>query len=68
MRWRWSFNGAFTATVDAVRARCSKVKLWIHVDDGSGACPGWAVPYEASAASHPERVEAAWGVAAMTRY
>lgn len=55
------FHGAFTATVDAVRARCSKVKLWIHVDDGSGACPGWAVPYEASATSHPERVEATWG-------
>lgn len=55
------FHGAFTDTVDAVRARCSKVKLWIHVDDGSGPCPAWAVSYEASATSHPARVEAAWG-------
>ncbi|MES2398491.1 MAG: AMP-binding protein [Pseudomonadota bacterium] len=55
------FHGAFTDTVDAVRARCKKVRLWMHVDDGSGPCPGWAVTYEASAASHPERVEASWG-------
>lgn len=55
------FHGAFTATVDAVRARCKKVRLWIHVDDGSGLCPGWAVSYEASTTSHAERVEAAWG-------
>ena len=55
------FHGAFTATVDNVRARCGKVKLWLHVDDGTGPCPDWAVPYEVSSASHPARVEAAWG-------
>ena len=55
------FHGAFSVTVDNVRARCGKVKLWIHVDDGSGPCPDWAVPYQAAAASNPARVEAAWG-------
>ena len=55
------FHGAFTGTVEAVRARCSKVRLWLHVDDGSAPCPVWAAPYEASALSHPARVEAPWG-------
>ncbi|WP_421956466.1 AMP-binding protein [Polaromonas sp.] len=55
------FHGAFTSTVDAMRARCGKVRLWIHVDDGSMPCPDWAVPFEASATSHPAQVEAAWG-------
>ena len=55
------FHGAFTDTVDAVRARCRKVKLWIHVDDGGASCPGWAVSYDTLAISHPARVEAAWG-------
>ena len=55
------FHGAFTETVEALRGRCSKVRLWLHVDDGSAPCPAWAVPYEASAMAHPARVEAAWG-------
>ncbi|MES2535374.1 MAG: AMP-binding protein [Pseudomonadota bacterium] len=55
------FHGIFTETVDAVRARCNKVRLWLHVDDGSGACPEWAVPYEASALSCQTRVAAPWG-------
>ena len=37
------------------------VRTWLWVDDGSGACPSWATPYEDAAASHPERVEAPWG-------
>jgi fatty-acyl-CoA synthase len=55
------FHGAFTATVEAVRARCAKVRLWLHVDDGSAPCPVWAVPFETSAAAHPAQVETAWG-------
>ena len=55
------FHGAFTDTVQAVRARCTKVRLWLHVEDGSTPCPSWAVPFEASAMSHPARVEAPWG-------
>jgi 3-oxocholest-4-en-26-oate---CoA ligase len=55
------FHGAFTETVEAVRARCAKVRLWMHVEDGSVPCPPWAVPYEDAAWSHQTRVEAAWG-------
>ena len=55
------FHGAFTETVEAVRLRCDKVRLWLHVDDGSGPCPEWAVPFEASALSHGSRIEAPWG-------
>ena len=55
------FHGTFTSRVDAVRAQCRKLRLWIHVDDGSGPCPSWAVPFEVAATSHPSRVEAAWG-------
>jgi acyl-CoA synthetase (AMP-forming)/AMP-acid ligase II len=55
------FHGTFTATVEAVRARCGKVRQWIHVDDGSTACPDWAQPFEALATAHPARVEAPWG-------
>ena len=55
------FHGAFTETVESVRSRCSKVRLWLHVDDGSVPCPAWAVPYEASALAHPAPVAPAWG-------
>ena len=60
------FHAAFTDTVNAVRARCTKVRLWLwvtdtHANDNRAACPAWAVPYEASAQDHPARVEAAWG-------
>ena len=55
------FHGAFTATVEAIRARCNKVRLWVHVDDGSAPCPPWAVAYANAAQSHPARVEADWG-------
>ncbi|MBA2935279.1 AMP-binding protein [Sphingomonas sp. CGMCC 1.13654] len=40
------FHGAFAATIEAVRTRVSRVKRWLWVDDGSGPCPSWAVPYE----------------------
>ena len=55
------FHGAFADTVESVRSRCTKVRLWLHVDDGSAPCPAWAVPYEASALAHPAPVAPAWG-------
>ena len=55
------FHGAFTAVVEAVRARCTKVRLWMHVDDGTAECPPWATPFGAAALSHPVRVVAPWG-------
>jgi len=38
------FHGAFTPLVESVRARCHKVRLWLHVADGTHACPAWAEP------------------------
>ncbi len=54
------FHGAFTTRVEAVRARCPAVGLWIHVDDGTTPCPAWALPFDAAAAPEPATVRAPW--------
>ena len=36
-----------------MRHRCPLVRLWLHVDDGSGPCPPWAAPYEDAASATP---------------
>lgn len=43
------FHGCFSGTIERTKARVPDVKLWLWVDDGSGPCPDWAVPYETSA-------------------
>ena len=45
------FHGTFADRVDAVRGRVPTVTTWLWVDDGSGPCPDWAVPYEEAAAT-----------------
>ena len=55
------FHGAFTETVAELRGKLPKIRGWLWVDDGSGPCPEWAVPYEDVAGAHAERVEARWG-------
>lgn len=50
------FHGSFVPRVEAVRSRLPGVKHWIWVDDGSGACPEWAVDYEDIAAKPVDRV------------
>ncbi len=55
------FDGAFVEQCEAVRDRVPGIRLWMWVDDGSGPCPAWAVPYEAAAASAVGRVVAPWG-------
>ncbi len=55
------FHGAFTNLVTEIRSACPKVRAWIHVDDGTTACPSWAAPYEQAAGSATERVHAPWG-------
>jgi fatty-acyl-CoA synthase len=55
------FHGVFTATIERIRDRVPKVATWLWVDDGHGDRPEWAVAYEESAASHPERVVPPWG-------
>jgi 3-oxocholest-4-en-26-oate---CoA ligase len=55
------FHGTFTATIERIRDRVPRVATWLWVDDGEGLCPDWAMPYEAAAVSHDERVVAPWG-------
>jgi len=44
------FHGTFADTIAAMRQRVPQVAVWLWVDDGSGACPDWATPYETAAA------------------
>ncbi len=55
------FHGAFISTIERIRDRVPKVATWLWVDDDSGPCPSWAVPYETAATSHPDKVVAPWG-------
>jgi acyl-CoA synthetase (AMP-forming)/AMP-acid ligase II len=48
------FHGAFSAHAEASRAQLPGIRLWLWVDDGSGACPAWAEPYEAAAGAAVE--------------
>jgi 3-oxocholest-4-en-26-oate---CoA ligase len=56
------FQGAFIDLIEEVRPRLPLVTVWIWVDDGEGACPDWAVPYEAAAGTSTDgRVQGPWG-------
>jgi acyl-CoA synthetase (AMP-forming)/AMP-acid ligase II len=55
------FHGAFAARADRVRGRLTKVRAWLWVDDGTGACPPWASRYEDAAKSAAGRVRPTWG-------
>jgi acyl-CoA synthetase (AMP-forming)/AMP-acid ligase II len=55
------FHGTFVPTIEAIRGQLPKIKSWLWVDDGSHACPDWAMPYEAAAATDTGRVIPEWG-------
>ena len=56
------FHGTFVEQIDAIRDRVPRVTTWLWVDDASGPCPAWAVPYEgAAAAGTDENVSGPWG-------
>jgi len=55
------FHGTFSERIEQVRPRTPRVRTWLWVDDGSGPCPDWAVPYERAAAVASGRVSAPWG-------
>ena len=55
------FHGTFVDRVDAIRTRLPKVRCWLWVDDGSGPCPAWAVPYTDATAALVDRVVPPWG-------
>jgi len=45
------FHGALTDTVAAVRPDLPRVRVWLHVEDGTAPCPPWAVPFDEAAGS-----------------
>lgn len=49
------FHGTFTDTIASIRAEVPRVRVWIHVPDGSEPCPPWAIPYSdmTNATVHP---------------
>ena len=55
------FHGTFTDTIERIRDQLPRIVSWLWVDDGAGACPAWATPYETAATSHPGRVQGPWG-------
>jgi acyl-CoA synthetase (AMP-forming)/AMP-acid ligase II len=56
------FHGSFVEQCTVVRGRLAAIETWVWVDDGSGPCPDWAVPYEdIVAAAAPGRAIATWG-------
>ncbi|CAN5620337.1 acyl-CoA synthetase [soil metagenome] len=55
------FHGVFADRCAELRARVPSVHTWVWVDDGSGPCPEWAVPYETCASSASTRTIATWG-------
>ena len=55
------FHGTFSDRIAGIRDQVPGVRLWLWVDDGSGPCPDWAMPYEEAAATPTERVVAPWG-------
>ena len=56
------FHGCFADRAAAARARLRRIRTWLWVDDRTGPCPGWAVPYEDAAQDGEDRpVVAPWG-------
>ncbi|MGI8794881.1 MAG: acyl-CoA synthetase [Acidimicrobiales bacterium] len=55
------FHGQFSDRVETLRHKLPAIVGWIWVDDGSGPCPDWAIPYEQAASAADERVRPSWG-------
>jgi fatty-acyl-CoA synthase len=55
------FHAAFADTVDEIRPRLPKVKLWIAVAQPGHPVPPFAEDYDAIVAGREGRVEAPWG-------
>jgi acyl-CoA synthetase (AMP-forming)/AMP-acid ligase II len=43
------FHGVFVERIEGIRDRLPGIRSWLWVDDGTAACPTWAVPYEEAA-------------------
>ena len=57
------FHAQFTATIEAIKPRLPKVKLWIAAAEPGHAVPAWAEDYDAIVAKVPAQrpVRASWG-------
>jgi fatty-acyl-CoA synthase len=56
------FHGTFSERIEVLRNKLPNIKGWIWVDDGSGPCPDWALPYEdAAKAGGTDPVRGEWG-------
>lgn len=55
------FHGTFVETIEEIIDRVPDIGLWLWVDDGSGPCPSWAMPYEKATRSQGNKVMAPWG-------
>jgi acyl-CoA synthetase (AMP-forming)/AMP-acid ligase II len=55
------FHGTFADQIEAIRPRLPRIHTWLWVDDGSGPCPAWALPYEAAARASGPRAFPPWG-------
>ncbi|HVF73539.1 MAG TPA: AMP-binding protein [Acidimicrobiales bacterium] len=45
------FHGSFVERIERLRDRVPAVRYWLWVDDDTGPCPAWAMPYEKAATS-----------------
>src|SRR5437763_15928546 len=57
------FHGTFADRIETLRHKLPGIRGWLWVDDGSGPCPEWAIPYEEAArsAGAGERQVGPWG-------
>jgi 3-oxocholest-4-en-26-oate---CoA ligase len=55
------FHGTFAERVERLRPQVPRVRTWLWVDDDTGPCPEWALPYDKAATAATARVEAPWG-------
>ncbi|MBV8236891.1 MAG: AMP-binding protein, partial [Acidimicrobiia bacterium] len=56
------FHGSFADRIERMRDRVPRVRTWLWVDDGSGPCPPFALPYEQAAATSGDgSARAPWG-------
>lgn len=53
------FPGEFAHLCDDVRPALPNIRVWLWIDDGTGGCPAWAIPYEDAAAGAVKRTAAA---------
>ncbi len=57
-----TFHASFAETIERIRDKLPKVKLWLWVADGSSTCPAWATDFASAAASGSStNVSAPWG-------